>query len=121
MAMTDLEAPKATHHPDQPLFDTWHAYLAARDALRDLPDDDPAEARAWAVVDAAEANIRALDASTSAGVAIKLRAALVALIDDRADELVAMRGSADEIEQRNLDWPLRLIVSAMRSLETFGG
>lgn len=93
----------------------WHATFARYNAL---PHDDPAEKGCWEIIDAAEAAIRAAVARTPAGAAIQVKVAFHHMLTRRDDAAALMAGDLDHLENARLDWPERLVLSALRSLET---
>lgn len=107
----------ATPSPDAAILDGFRRWQTAHAERTAMPEDQ--EAPFWAIIDAAEAEIRSADATTPQGVAAKLWIALehdVALdTDERRARTADIAAFADDEGQ---DWSVRLILSALRSLES---
>ncbi|MDR3448722.1 MAG: hypothetical protein P4M15_03055 [Alphaproteobacteria bacterium] len=112
---------------DAPFHAAWAQYLTAREAIRAQPDlgDNVAqtalEAPFWAICDQAEADIKAAQAKTPAGVAIKIKAALAHLLTDREHDDALRRGDLDALDRMGVDWAEQFLVSALRSLNAMEG
>ena len=126
MAKAPLQA-DSTHNnsADTLIEQAWNARRAAYDRYNALPFSEepgetltPQEIAEWAIIDAAEEAIRSTIANTPRGAATKLWIAVQHAITDRPDEAAVLRRDlqwfADDDGQ---DWTVRLILSAIRSLE----
>lgn len=128
MADTPLRADSVRDNSADALLQrAWADRRAAYDRYNALPADDdwdeadgetPAGRAEWAKIDAAELTIRTAIASSPRGTAIQLWTALQHCISDRPDEAAVLRRDLhwfDDDEAR--DWHVRLILSALRSLD----
>ena len=79
--------------------------------------ETPAEQACLAIVDEAEEVIRSHVAHTPHGAAIQLKVALYSFLSQRPHEEALTRGDLDALEAGELDWPERLVLAALRSLE----
>ncbi len=113
--------------PDSSILDAWATCLAARDAIGALPEqhttDDQVEVEAahWSRCDQAEKVILETPATTPAGVAAKLRVALLHSLNEPEQEDAIRRGDFGGMDMTRMDWGDRFVVSAIRSLEAMAG
>jgi hypothetical protein len=110
---------------DVGIIAAWERWVAARTAFNALPlqyDEwhEQEENRLWRLTDQAEEDIREAKANTKEGAAIQLWIALAHSLETRRqDDLIIARDlPAIEQEEQAFDWNIRMIVSALRSLET---
>ncbi len=108
----------------------WNEWKAAYDALEALPlppaDDAPMSAEekaAWAIIDKCEVTIRSSVATSPGGVAAQVWIALRHSVTERDHDLAAGRTDLDALEALGgaLDWNVRCMVAALRSLASMGG
>ncbi|WP_068082674.1 hypothetical protein [Novosphingobium rosa] len=117
-----LGAPAAAHNVDASLHAAWGRFLANREALEALPMEG-AESRAAenAYCDAAgnaEDEILKATATTPAGAAVKLRAALSNLLAGSFEQEAALRrNDLASLSTASLDLDARLVLSALHDLE----
>jgi len=101
---------------DQSLFAAWtrrqRAFAAMRSSGPEHEDDF------WQIIDQAEGEIRAATASSPRGVAIQLTCALAHCELTAAQSAEVETKTARAIDDSAMNWDARLIVSALRSLET---
>lgn len=86
--------------------------------LADTPGSDPSANALWSQVDQYERAIHASEESGVHAIEAKLWCALTHLLTDRSDEALALNGDLAALNERDsaLDWPERLILSALRSV-----
>jgi hypothetical protein len=113
--------------PDDAILSAWASYVAMRDTLDALPDDKPSideqvafEAPYWAVCDVAENAILVTNATTPAGIAIKIKIALAHMLTSRTHDNALRNGDLATLADPELDWDRRVLVSALQSLEAMG-
>ena len=114
--------------PDAAILSAWANYLAGRDTLDALPDDKESvdeqaafEAPYWAECDKAEMTILETEATTPAGIAVKIKIALAHMLTQRTHDNALRNGDLATLADPELDWDRRVLVSALRSLEGMGG
>jgi hypothetical protein len=116
-----------TINPDAAIRAAWdrrHPACAAYNALplENQPVVDgygPGEAELWAVIDAAEAEIRSATAATTRGAMIQLQCAVFHSLTQQSDVEAYERGDIAAIEAGEhgpADWSGRLALAALRSL-----
>lgn len=111
--------------PPDTIAAAWARRRAAYAEYRALPIHasagklfTPDEARLWKVIDDAEAIIQANTATTLAEVAAQLWVALSHTVTEREYNLACDAGDLAAFPDSNmLDWNVRLLLSALRSLE----
>lgn len=109
---------------DAAITAAWDRRAAAFLAVRALPDDPTTggetdeQSAEWAIIDAAEEDIRSSVAATSRGAEIQLWCAAVYQFDDAEDEAPCYRGDLDYFiaQGDKRDWKDRLLLAALRSL-----
>lgn len=109
---------------DAAITAAWDRRAAAFLAVRALPDDPTTggetdeQSEQWAIIDAAEAEIRSSVATTARGAEIQLWCAVVYQFDDAEDEAPCYRGDLDYFiaQGDKRDWKDRLLLAALRSL-----
>lgn len=133
MATTGLQADSAPVTPDAQIISALANYRAARATYDALPvstvdgeDYTPDELAQWALMDAAEGEIRSHLAATPQGIEAKLWLALLATQSGSGDDRAAAAGDLDHFlaKEESLDWGIRMIVSAiasLRAMETGAG
>ena len=116
-------------NPDQALLDAWDRRVAAFLRYNALPNSEtpgdvytPDEKAEWAIIDEAEEVIRSHVATTPAGVAVQLWSCLQHSMHYRWSEAACLARNLGPIEARGqeLDWNVRLIIAAIRSLIAIG-
>lgn len=119
--------PCGIEHPDADIIFAWEHRRAAFDAYNLLPHSDVAgevytkeEREQLDIIEECEQVINSTDATTPIAVELKLWVALCRDISDREEEVAANRSDFDWFSAResDLDWPRRLMFSAIRSLRT---
>ena len=113
-----------TEANDAEIIGAWNTRHAAYDQFNALPFSDepdtaqtPEERAQWAIIDATEETIRATIAASPHGAAIQLWTALQHDITDRQDEAAVLRRDLEWFkDDKGQDWTIRLILSALRSL-----
>lgn len=117
----------ATIDPDAGILAAWERRQEAFASYNRLPDDNqpvidgygPGERELWAVIDAAEEEIRAATAGTARGAMIQLSCAVFHSLTHRKDVEAFERGDIAAVEasdQGPPDWSGRLVLAALRSL-----
>ena len=109
---------------DAAITAAWDRRATAFLAVRALPDDPATggetdeQSEQWAIIDAAEAEIRSGVATTARGAEIQLWCAAVYQFDDAEDEAPCYRGDLDYFiaQGDKRDWKDRLLLAALRSL-----
>ena len=98
-----------------------------RDTLDALPDDKESvdeqfafEAPYWAECDKAEMTILETEATTPAGIAVKIKIALAHTLSQRTHDNALRTGDLAALVDTDLDWSERVLVSALQSLEGIG-
>lgn len=117
-----------TSKDDAAILAAWDRRATAFLAARALPDDSTTggetdgQSAQWAIVDAAEAEIRAAIASTPRGAEIQLWTAATYIFDSADDEPPCYRGDLEYFEAQGdqRDWTDRLLIAALRSLREQG-
>ena len=107
----------------------WDRREAAFAAVRAMPDDPATggetdeQSEQWAIIDAAEAEIRSSVATTARGAEIQLWCAAVYQFDDAEDEAPCYRGDLDYFVAQGdkRDWSDRLLIATLQSLRAMGG
>jgi hypothetical protein len=128
MTLTSLKAEGQQQHQDSGLIAAWDFYRAARGVLAALPDSgfparpqSTAEEMQYRRMDIAEDLIMHTQASTPAGVEVKLWLALVHNLDGVEANDAAMRCDLECLLQYpGIDWAERMILSAISSLHCQG-
>lgn len=113
---------------DAAITAAWDRRGAAFLAARALPDDPRTggetdeQSAQWAIVDAAEGEIRAAIASTPRGAEIQLWTAATYIFDSADDEPPCYRGDLEYFEAQGdqRDWTDRLLIAVLRSLREQG-
>lgn len=111
---------------DTVLVEAWQRRSEAFAIYNALPcseTDDPytpEEAAQWAIIDAAEETIRSAVATTPQGIAIQLWTQLSHNLTKRDEEAAARRRDFAYFDARDdqFDWPDRLVIAALRSLQS---
>ncbi|MCC6828281.1 MAG: hypothetical protein IT550_08645 [Novosphingobium sp.] len=113
-------------HPDHTILAAFKRFQDGHVALEADPGDRPEPGSVytathqaiWNEIDAAEIVIEETRAHTPQGVACKLWLAMIHTSDDAEVEQATIQADLSWFEQQGdaLDWNLRLIVSALRSL-----
>jgi hypothetical protein len=123
-AAASLSIPAGATASDPDILEAWERWVAARTAINALPVDyddwsQQEETRLWKLADKAEGDIREAVATTKKWAALQLWIALAHTLETlRQDELILTRDlAAIEQEEAGYDWNVRMIVSALRSLE----
>ena len=120
------ESPLEASGPDTAILAAWASYCAMRDTLDALPDDRENDAQAefeapyWAECDKAELTILEARAATPAGAAIKIKVALAHMLSQRRHDDALRTGDLATLADPELDWPEKVLVSALQSLESMG-
>lgn len=109
----------------------WKRRQEAYIAYNAMPDDEtaiagtytPAERKLWDTIDAAEAVIHEAVATTPRGVMLQLWCAMYHSVTGREDDAALTRGDFAAIDRldNDLDWNVRLILAALRSLQKLEG
>ena len=116
-----------TINPDRAILAAWERRQTAFVAYNALPLDNqpvingygPGEAELWAVIDAAEEEIRSATAHTTRGAMIQLQCSVFHSLTQRSDVEAFDRGDIAAIEVGGhgpADWSGRLALAALRSL-----
>ncbi|WP_267386148.1 hypothetical protein [Sphingomonas sp. GC_Shp_3] len=116
-----------TINPDAAIIAAWERRQTAYAAYNALPIENepvidgygPGEAELWAVIDAAEAEIRSATAATTRGAMIQLSCAVFHSLTQQSDVDAYERGDLAAIEAGEhgpCDWSGRLALAALRSL-----
>jgi hypothetical protein len=114
-------------NPDWAMIAAWERRQEAFASYNALPDDNqplidgygPGERELWAVIDAAEEEIRSATAATTRGAMIQLQCAVFHNLTHRKDVEAFERGDIAAVEasdQGPPDWSGRLVIAALRSL-----
>ena len=117
-----------TTKPDAAIIAAFERRAAAFQAACALPCDPAtggeteAQSVWWAVIDAAEEEIRATVATTPRGAEIQLWIAAAYVLNSADDEEACYRADLDyfEAQGKSRDWTDRLIIAALRSLREQG-
>lgn len=129
-AIADLDRLAPTLGTDEAILAAWERRAAAYARYNALPHSEepggaytPEEQAEWDIIDAAEEIIRSHVAATPQGVAVQLWAALQHTTDYRWDDEACQRRDLTTLESRSdeLDWNIRLVVAALRSLKSMEG
>lgn len=117
--------------PDAALSKAWDRRQRAYAVYNAIPPNDtldgpsmtPEEIRLWEIIDTAEEVIQSTTARTPHGASIQLWCALHYSILRREDDDAVTRGDLAAIDRHDseLDWNARLVLAALRSLQTMGG
>jgi hypothetical protein len=114
----------AANGPDAAIIEAWRHREAAYAHFWTLPDNghDHGEQATWRIIDRAEEIIRLTEARSPEGMAIKLWVALSHSVGETEEDKAAVRGDLDWFvaNDRGLNWNVRLLVSALRSLQMMG-
>lgn len=108
-----------------PIMEAWQRRQAAYTLYNTLPysendsDYTPEEKEQWAIIDATEKVIRETVARTPAEVSVQLWTSLQHTFTNREEDEAACFGDLAFFEARDedLDWTVRLIIAALRSLK----
>lgn len=108
---------------DTAIVAAWEAFKAAHIDLDQMDDEllgteTKEENAIWERVDAAEQTILNTTAETPQGVQCKLMVALYHKLSQRVDSQALLAGLLEALEakERGMDWPDRLLFSAVQSL-----
>lgn len=115
--------------PDRAIVAAWDRRAAAYARYNALPIAErveapdylsPEERAEWAIIDEAEAIIQATIAATPQGVACQVWTALHHSVTGREDDAALHRADLAALEARgeDLDWNVRLLLTALRSLKS---
>lgn len=117
----------AANEGDEDIFNAWDRRRAARVRYNALPhsiidsdDLSPEEQAEWNIIDAAEEVIRSTVAATPEGVAIQLWTAFQNFTTSGWEEDACLARDLPALEAREdeMDWRVRLILAALRSLKS---
>lgn len=117
-------------HPDADILAAWGRRSVASAIYSGLPFSDcpntaytPEEQAQVEIMDAAEEAIRAVAATTPRGVEIQLWTALVHIEQTQDAEAAINIMDLDWflMDEERFDWPVRLILAALKSLRAIGG
>lgn len=100
----------------EPILDLWAEYLAAHNPVL-YGTKEPEEAEMWKHVDAIEERFRTATAKTLQGVILQLRIALSHLLPSDLEQIALHELPALFEQERKFDWPARMVMAAVRSLE----
>ena len=118
----------ATTTPDAAIEAAWQrrqaAYVAYNaippDYSPDAPSETPEEAKLWATVNESEDVIRSTTARTPRGAMLQLWCAMYHSVMNGDDDAALTRGdfaALDRMDEK-LEWNARLVLAALRSLQT---
>lgn len=103
--------------------EAWEQIKSKRaqiEEFADLPGSAAASNAIWSDIDNLERMIQASDENSPSAIEARLWCALAHLLTDRDDEALVAKGDLAALNEREaaLDWPERLIVSALRSIRS---
>ncbi|MDZ7895434.1 MAG: hypothetical protein U5M50_11045 [Sphingobium sp.] len=110
---------------DKAIIAAWGQRAVALDTYSSLPFSEtgfgytPDEKACWDIIDAAEEMIRGTVAATPQGIVIQLLCAMTHSTAERKADDAATHGDLDALHamDSDLDWDMRLILAAIRSLK----
>ena len=94
----------------------WHEMLSLRAELSTIDYDEPLNGPLWTAVDRCECRIQEARATTVKGAETQLWLALLHMLDPPAQEQAVLARDLAPLSGRDLDWQVRLVVSAIQSL-----
>ena len=103
------------------ISEAWQLLTSAHRVLRSLPGSAD-DRQLWQIIDPAEVAIQTGIAAGPDDVANQIKLALLHTLPLRDDEAVVLWGDTDSLCERSadLDWNVRLMLSALRSLQAMG-
>lgn len=110
---------------DEAIIAAWRQRAVALDTYSSLPFNDtgldhtPDEKACWDLIDEAEEIIRGTVAATPQGIMVQLLCAMTHSTAERKADDAATHGDLDALHamDSDLDWDMRLILAAIRSLK----